>query len=171
MRVDLPAPFSPTTATISPRSTARWTCASAFTPGKVLVISEATRNGGIEVIASLLAQDLLHLLLEFLDVVLRDRLVLHEDRPVGGDARPGFQRVLAVRNLRQDLDRLVAELIRILHDGADNLAGLHALERLAVFIKGDDQRLGFGGTAHGSQHRGRIVFPEADQAVHVLVLD
>ena len=36
--VDFPAPFSPTSAWISPSSTCRFTLSSAFTPGNVLVI-------------------------------------------------------------------------------------------------------------------------------------
>ena len=38
IRVDLPAPFSPQMAWISPRSTVSETSCSALTPGKVLVI-------------------------------------------------------------------------------------------------------------------------------------
>jgi hypothetical protein len=43
MSVDLPAPFSPQIAWISPRRTARETSASALTPGKVLVIERISR--------------------------------------------------------------------------------------------------------------------------------
>jgi len=43
MSVDLPAPFSPTTAWISPARTARLTSLSAFTPGNVLVMPRISR--------------------------------------------------------------------------------------------------------------------------------
>src|SRR5690606_38746041 len=43
--VDLPAPFSPTRACTSPRSTSRWTSSSAVTPGYLLV-SPATESSG-----------------------------------------------------------------------------------------------------------------------------
>ena len=36
--VDLPAPFSPTTPTVSPDRTLKSTSATAWTPGKVLLI-------------------------------------------------------------------------------------------------------------------------------------
>src|SRR3954469_7480227 len=48
MRVDLPAPFSPTMAWISPALTARLTLFSAFTPGKVLVIPRISRMAFID---------------------------------------------------------------------------------------------------------------------------
>src|SRR3954453_8112944 len=43
MRVDLPAPFSPQIAWISPRRTASETFSSALTPGKVLVMERISR--------------------------------------------------------------------------------------------------------------------------------
>src|SRR5918997_6597466 len=43
MRVDLPAPFSPQIAWISPRRTARLTSSRALTPGKVLVMPRISR--------------------------------------------------------------------------------------------------------------------------------
>ena len=43
MRVDLPAPFSPQMAWISPRSTSRVTSCSALTPGNVLVMPRISR--------------------------------------------------------------------------------------------------------------------------------
>src|SRR3954469_14334726 len=43
MSVDLPAPFSPQIAWISPRRTSRETFSSALTPGKVLVIERISR--------------------------------------------------------------------------------------------------------------------------------
>src|SRR4051794_10674829 len=43
MRVDLPAPFSPQIAWISPRPTASETFSSALTPGKVLVMERISR--------------------------------------------------------------------------------------------------------------------------------
>src|SRR5690625_1501865 len=46
MNVDLPAPFSPTTAWTSPRLTVRSTSVSARTPGNVLVIRRIWRIGG-----------------------------------------------------------------------------------------------------------------------------
>ena len=42
--VDLPAPFSPTTAWISPACTARFTSRSAVTPGKRLVMPRMSRR-------------------------------------------------------------------------------------------------------------------------------
>src|SRR4051794_8238403 len=45
MRVDLPAPFSPQIAWISPRSTDIDTSCSALTPGKVLVMACISRMG------------------------------------------------------------------------------------------------------------------------------
>src|SRR5687767_9271251 len=47
MRVDLPAPFSPTRAWISPASTVRLTSSSALTPGNVLVIPRISRIAAI----------------------------------------------------------------------------------------------------------------------------
>src|SRR3954462_2054579 len=43
MRVDLPAPFSPQIAWISPRPTDNETFSSALTPGKVLVMERISR--------------------------------------------------------------------------------------------------------------------------------
>src|ERR1700734_118089 len=43
MSVDLPAPFSPTTAWISPALTVRLTLSSALTPGNVLVMLRMDR--------------------------------------------------------------------------------------------------------------------------------
>src|SRR3954449_10237543 len=43
MSVDLPAPFSPQIAWISPRRTDRLTFSSALTPGKVLVMERISR--------------------------------------------------------------------------------------------------------------------------------
>src|SRR5918998_4999651 len=49
MRVDLPAPFSPTMAWTSPRRTVRWTSLLATTPGKRLVMPVSTTAGGSSV--------------------------------------------------------------------------------------------------------------------------
>ena len=38
MRVDLPAPFSPTSAWTCPASVEKWTSSSAFTPGNDLLM-------------------------------------------------------------------------------------------------------------------------------------
>jgi hypothetical protein len=45
IRVDLPAPFSPQIAWMSPRFTVRLTSLSAFTPGNSLVIERISRIG------------------------------------------------------------------------------------------------------------------------------
>src|SRR4051812_39153499 len=45
--VDLPAPFSPSSAWISPGCTANETSSFAVTPGKRLVIRESSRRAGI----------------------------------------------------------------------------------------------------------------------------
>src|SRR3984957_7838901 len=47
MSVDLPAPFSPTTARTSPRSICRHTSCKARTPGNALEIPVAVRRGGM----------------------------------------------------------------------------------------------------------------------------
>src|SRR5690625_6378176 len=45
MRVDLPAPFSPTSAWIEPGATLKDTSVSAFTPAKCLLTPETSRTG------------------------------------------------------------------------------------------------------------------------------
>src|SRR5436305_8159270 len=45
MRVDLPAPFSPISACISPRRAVNSTFESAFTPGKLLLTPDSARSG------------------------------------------------------------------------------------------------------------------------------
>src|SRR5205814_671445 len=52
--------------------------------------------------------------------------------------------VIPLGQAGEDLDRFVAEQIGVLHNTAENLAGLNALERLEVLVKGDDGRLGLG---------------------------
>src|SRR5215218_11136956 len=49
MRVDLPAPFSPQIAWISPRRTWRLTSESALTPGKVLVLPRISSRSPVPV--------------------------------------------------------------------------------------------------------------------------
>src|SRR4051812_43868479 len=53
MSVDLPAPFSPQIAWISPRRTDRLTSCSALTPGKVLVIPRIRRMSSVMTSAQL----------------------------------------------------------------------------------------------------------------------
>ena len=53
--VDLPAPFSPTSACTSPAITSNETPSSARTPGNVLTMSRIASNGAIAAAASLAA--------------------------------------------------------------------------------------------------------------------
>src|SRR5277367_6733966 len=73
MRVDLPAPFSPQTATTSPRPMVRLTLSRAMTPGNLLEIPRISSNGAW-LIAELLSEDFLQAALKLLDVVLLDGL-------------------------------------------------------------------------------------------------
>src|SRR5262245_57603847 len=89
IRVDLPAPFSPTTASTSPGETESDTPSSACTPGKCLLMFSAWRKGvdtGRSGRGQLLAEQLVELLAErahgeALQAVLVPRLLL--DHPEG----------------------------------------------------------------------------------------
>ena len=66
--------------------------------------------------------------------------------------------------LRQQRDRLVAELERLLHHGADDRAGLDARQRLVVLVERDDLDLAdLAGVADRVEDRGTVVAPEPDE--------
>src|SRR4051794_6990686 len=136
MRVDLPAPFSPTTARTSPGSTCRLTWESACTPGKDLETPDADSRGGM---TTSLAQQLVHFLAEGVHVVRGDDAVRHEDGIVLLDPLPVLEDVvLPLDEVGKDLDRLVTELVGVLHDRADDVAALDAVQGEVVLVEGDD---------------------------------
>ena len=66
--------------------------------------------------------------------------------------------------LREQRDRLVAELVRLLHDGADDRARLDARQRLVVFVERDDLDLADpAGVADRVEDRRAVVAPQADE--------
>src|SRR5271168_4518569 len=88
-----------------------------------------------------LVKDLFHASFELVHFVLVDHAMVDEDRVVLGDVGVPLQHIyLAMGEAGKNLDRLVAELERILHDGAGNLAAANTLQRLRVLIEGDDDR-------------------------------
>ena len=75
-------------------------------------------------------------------------------------------------DLRQQRDRLIAELVRLLHDRADDGAGLDAGQRLVVFVERDDLHLpDLAGVAHRVEDRRAVVAPQPDERGDVGVAD
>src|SRR4051812_24305310 len=162
--VDLPAPFSPSRATTSPAPTSSETPFSACTPRKRLWMSRSCRTGtsmtyGMNAGASATAQ--LHQLLpKLVDVILSQHLGRDEHLPTGGDAGS-----VAGEDLRHQCHRLVAELERLLHDGAGDGARLDARQRLVLFVERDDRHLAnFVRVADGVDNRRTVVAPQANES-------
>src|SRR5438552_476759 len=120
MSVDLPAPFSPTTASTSPACRRSDTPSRAWTPGKDLRIASTSRRGERLVTVgtvSSFAKQFLQVLMERLHVVLLD----YQMRNVL-DAVQGQAGAVALGQGGQQLDGLVAELERLLHHCAVDVA-------------------------------------------------
>ena len=79
---------------------------------------------------------------------------------------------IALERLRQQRDRLVAELVRLLHDGADDRARLDARQRLVVFVERDDLHLpDLARIADGVENRRAVVAPQPDERGDVGMAD
>ena len=82
---------------------------------------------------------------------------------VVGDERP-----IAAHGLRHPLDRLIAELVRLLHDRRMNGARLDAGQRLVGLVERDDLHLAdLARLAHGIEDGGAVVAPQSDQRLDV----
>src|ERR1041384_234979 len=183
--VDLPAPFSPINATISPAPTLRLTLLSATTPGNRLLTSSIWSMGGFSVtvfaadehgrhgfnalnslsvsvsICGLASPtELIDLFLKSVDVGFLDCQRRHENL----FAR-GHDRLVAVQVFRHQLDRAITKLVRLLHDSRVNRSFLNAFERRIFFVERDDLHLtGFVCFLDGAENRGTVVGPQADRS-------
>src|SRR5918997_3080941 len=126
--VDLPAPFSPTSAWTSPRATSSDAPRSAGTPPKALSTLSALRSGVVSGIPGTPLVGVRDLLLRVGRV---EELVRVDDR--GRD-------LLAGRVLLQGLERLGAEARVALHRGA-HLPVDDLLQRVLRAVDGDDDHV------------------------------
>ena len=77
----------------------------------------------------------------------------------------GMNDLSSVQVLRHIDDRLIAELERLLHDGAFDGAAGDATERVFFFVESDDFDFAdFVGALHRFQNRRAVVAPQADEA-------
>ena len=111
----------------------------------------------------LLALPRLQLGPEGIDVGLVDDLGRNDDQLVGRNAR-----LVALEILRHQLHALIAPLVGLLHDGADDGAFLHAAQRDRVLVEADDRDLAeLAGVLQRLVDARRVVGIEADHAVDV----
>ena len=76
----------------------------------------------------------------------------------------GNERPIAAHRLRHPRDRLIAELVRLLHDRRMNRAVLDAGQRLVGLVERDDPHAAdLAGLAHGVEDGGAVVAPQSDQ--------
>src|SRR5262245_11515279 len=115
IKVLLPAPFSPISATASPRCTTKSTAESACTPGKPLSTPRASSNGAG--IGSLLPGLLLEILPELRDVGLADLARRDVDHAVLRQQRFSLLLVGLAQQLAEQLQRATPVFERVLHDG------------------------------------------------------
>src|SRR5262249_50376747 len=140
IRVDLPAPFSPTTASTSPRPSRKLTSCSACTPGNALQMPRASSRKSATTDPPncftrrhLLARQLLKLRLERIDsldlliLVLRASLAVLVDDSVsdidlllGVNIGPVERLGVGLDDAGHYFDGLIAEVVWVLHDGARN---------------------------------------------------
>src|SRR3954469_113897 len=124
IRVDLPAPFSPSSATTSPGCTSRETPFSACTPRKRFWMFRSWRTGTPMTAESMPASAPAKLgesLSEVVHVVLSQHPGRNEYLTSRGNTRP-----VAGEDFGHERHRLVAELERLLHHGAGDRARLDA---------------------------------------------
>src|SRR5262249_23044050 len=165
MSVDLPAPFSPTTARTSPGRRRRSTSCSACTPGKALEMPRASSRGRSA------SFELSQLGMERLDVLLGDLAVGDVDAVVGLDVLVLQHRLVPARQRCHDLDGAIAELVGVLHDRAVDGAVLDPLERLLVLVEAYQRHLAdLLGGLDALEHGRRVVSPQPDHALEVLDL-
>ena len=125
-------------ATTSPACTSRLTPRSACTPGKRFWMPRSWRTGApmCRVTLAQRPRSSSSFVRNSSTLFCRDHHRRHEHLAAGRNAGS-----VAREGLGQERHRLVAELERLLHDGADDRAGLDARERLVVFVEGDDLHL------------------------------
>ena len=79
---------------------------------------------------------------------------------------------IAGERLLQQRDRLVAELVRLLDDGADDGARLDAGQRFVVFVERDDLHLSDPARIpDGVENRWTVVAPQPDEGGDVGMAD
>src|ERR1700683_3830346 len=106
------------------------------------------------------ARALLQLGPEAVDIGLVDDLGRDDDDRIGGN-----HRLVATDIFGHQLHALIAPLIGLLHDGADDRAFLDAAERNRIFVEPDDLDLAeLTGFLHRLVDARRIVGVEADEA-------
>ena len=89
---------------------------------------------------------------------------VHDERRHDDLFRLGDERSIAAHGLRHPLDRLIAELVRLLDDRRMNGACLDSGERLVGLVERDDPDLAdLAGLADGVQDGGAVVAPQPDQ--------
>src|SRR5688500_4608530 len=130
--VDLPAPFSPINATISPAPTVIRTSSSATTPGNRLLIPSISRIGASAAIR-LAAAESVYLFGKRVDIVFLHCLRRYKDLFACGNLRS-----IAIKNLRHQLHRLVTKLKGLLNDGRINRAIFDSSQRWIFFVESDD---------------------------------
>ena len=175
IRVLLPAPFSPIRATTSPRADFQADVLEGLDAGEALgdALHRQHRRrtrpatpagpGAITRLRQLLVQ-VGHVGVQ---VVLLDGLGRDDDQLAGRDAA-----LVALGELVQQLDGLVAERVRVLDDGAVDGAALDAVQRALLLVEADDLDLAdLAGVLDGAGDGGAVVAPDADQAGQVRVLD
>src|SRR3954469_1701044 len=167
IRVDLPAPFSPSSATTSPGCTSRETPFSACTPRKRFWMLRSSRTGtpipAEPVWDASATAKLGQFLPELVDVVLSQHS--RRDEHLMARRNTGF---VASQDLRHERHRLVAELEWLLHDGASDGARLDAGQRLVLFIERDDRHLpDLVRIADGIENCRAVVAPQPDEGGHI----
>src|ERR1017187_10355324 len=162
--VDLPAPFSPMSATTSPCPTDRLTSSNASTPGKRLVMFlSSSRDAGM----ALPAAEFLQLGRERIHAGLVDGQGGHDDLLVGRD-----HRLVAVEHPVHQMNRLVAELVGLLNDRGEDRALANTGERLVVFIEANNPDLAdFAGFLYCVEDGRAVVTPQTHEAGDIGILD
>src|SRR5262245_14315860 len=141
MRVLLPAPFSPISASTSPRCSTRSTPCNAWTPGKALPMPRTSSSGAPSTSLACLAGLLLQVLPERVDVRLLDRARRHVEEAVLLQQRCTRLGSPRAHELGQQLHRAVAVVVRVLHDRAGDRAVEDALQRRLVLVERDHRDL------------------------------
>ena len=110
---------------------------------------------------------------DFFEVGLECGDVVFFDAAGGDDLFAAGQRVfIAPEVLGHAGDGLLAEFVRLLNDGAVDIARLDAFESFGVFVEADDFDFArLTGAADGVEDGRTVVAPEADEAGDVGILD
>src|SRR5688572_13278896 len=133
--VDLPAPFSPTSACASPGRTARSTPESTAFPAKDFEMSSISSAGAVDVIPSPSASPRL---LEQRLHLGRVEVLLRQERDAGVDPALGLP---AVELHDEGADALVAHLVRVLQHERVDRAGPEVLDQVGARVEADEHDL------------------------------